>query len=265
MTTQSKLNRSIRLILGAAALLGSISAAGAATQIRVQFTGTGPVGFAPLFSAFHDGSYDIFDPGVAASPELETLAEVGDPGGLIGNAPASANAGPVFGNNPSPPVFTVGGSNSAVFTVDDSNTRFSYASMLLASNDWFVGNGDPNAYDVSSLIGAIAGTSVTIDVTTVWDAGTELEDFAFSAGNPIIGVSTAGDAPNGTDQGGVVTMVTGPDPFAAFANIPNGYDTTAVDFTGASVASITLTVVPEPSTALLGGLAGSFLLLRRRR
>lgn len=241
------------------------SAAQAATMIQVQLTGTGPVGFAPLFTAFHDGSYDIFDPGSASSAELETLAEVGDPGGLISNAPAGVNAGPVFGNNPAPPVFTVGGSNSAVFSVDDTNTRFSFASMVLASNDWFIGNADPNAYDISSLIGAAAGTSMTIGVTTVWDAGTEEEDFAFSAGNPIIGVTTVGDAPNGTPQNGTVAAVTGPDPFAAFANIPGGFDTSSVDFTGAEVASITLTVIPEPSSAILGACAAGALLLRRRR
>ena len=248
-----------------AGLLLCAPAAHSATLIQVELTTTGPVGFAPLFTAFHDGSYDLFDAGSAASSDLETLAEVGDPGGLIANAPAGVNAGPLFGNNPSPPVFTVGGSNSAVFSVDDNNTRFSFASMVLASNDWFIGNGDPNANDISSLIGATSGTSLTIDVATVWDAGTELEDFAFSAGNPIIGVSTVGDAPNGTAQNGTIAAVTGPDPFGAFANIPAGFDTSAVDFTGGNVASITLTVVPEPSTSILGACAAGMLILRRRR
>ena len=95
-------------------ILLATSSAHAVTQIEVTFTSVGPVGFAPLFTAFHDGGYDLFNPGGTASAALETLAEVGDPGALISSVPAGVNEGPVFGTNPSPPVFTVSGSNSAI-------------------------------------------------------------------------------------------------------------------------------------------------------
>ena len=235
-------------------------------MIEVRMTGVGPTGFAPLAAVFHDGSFDFFDAGGTASAALELLAEEGGPGDLLGTAPGSANAGPVFGNNPAPgpPIFTPGGTGSFVFTVDDTNTNFSFASMLLPSNDWFIGNDDPTAYDISSLINAANGTELVINASTVWDAGTESEDFAFSPGNPLIGVPD-GDAAGGDTAGGTISALSGTDPFAGFANAPAGFDSTAFDFSGGDVATITLTVVPEPSATLLGGLAAGGLLLRRRR
>ena len=103
---------------------------------------------------------------------------------------------------------------------------------------------------------------------TVWDAGTELEDFAFSAGNPIGGITDpAGDAPGGTAQGGVITEVAGADPYASFANAPGGFDSTTLDFnaTGSPIGTITVTVVPEPGTVMLLGVASIAVALRRRR
>ena len=139
--------------------------------------------------------------------------------------------------------------------------------MVLPSNDWFVGNG--NVADISSFVAQnLVGSEMTFEVSTVWDAGTELEDFAFSAGNPIAGITDpAGDAPNGTAQNGVISEVTGADPFPGFANAPAGFDSTAFDFNnaGAPIATITLTVVPEPSTAVLLGFAGLGFVIRRRR
>lgn len=104
-------------------------------------------------------------------------------------------------------------------------------------------------------------------MATVWDAGTELEDFAFSAGNPIGGITDpAGDAPNGTAQGGVISVADGTDPFSVFANAPAGFDTAGFDFNaGGPIATVTLTVVPEPSTAAFLGLVGLGILMRRRR
>jgi len=140
-------------------------------------------------------------------------------------------------------------------------------SGVLPSNDWFVGNGA--ATDISSFVAQnIVGSDMAIDIATVWDAGTELEDFAFSAGNPIGGITDpAGDAPAGTDQGGLISQVTGSDPFAAFANAPSGFDSSALDFNnaGGPIGTITLTIVPEPGSAALLAFAGLAFLRRRRR
>ncbi len=151
------------------------------------------------------------------------------------------------------------------FNVDDGNGMFNIAAMALPSNDWFIGNS--NAFDVSSLLGASAGTMLSFDLSNVYDAGTELEDFNFSAGNGLIGLTNpGGGAPDfGTDQNGVVSVVTGSDPFGSFANIDQGFDTTPADFTGGPVARVTLSVVPEPSSSILLGLGATALLGARRR
>lgn len=183
---------------------------------------------------------------------------------------APPEGGPVFGNNPDPPIFTPGGSSSATFSVSDGNNIFSLASMILPSNDWFVGT---NSVNISALLNASPGTSISIPLSTVYDAGTEEEDFAFAPGNGIVGVTTpGGPAPDfGTDQNGVVTIVTESDPFASFLNASDGFDSTEFDFnaSNATIATITLTTVPEPSANCMALFGAAFLLLgsrvRRRR
>ncbi|MEM7311557.1 MAG: spondin domain-containing protein [Planctomycetota bacterium] len=238
------------------------STAFAQTQIRVTVTTEGPVGLAPVFAAFHDGSYDIFDTGATSSAELETLAEVGDPSGLVGAAPAGVTAG---GFAPGGPFAPNGGTGSMDFTVANNQTSFSFASMVLPTNDWFIGNNV--AYDISSLINAAPGTTLTFDQTRVYDAGTEEEDFAFAPGGGLVGITTPADPAGGASTMDAISLVTGPDPFAAFDNIePVGFDTTTIDFTNGSVATLSLTVVPEPASlgmAAFGLL--SLLGLRRRR
>lgn len=248
--------------IAALVLAGSVQSA---TLVEVRVETLGPVGLAPSIAGFSNGSWDIFNVGAASSAQLEDLAETGSPAGF-----SPPNGGPVFGPGVgpgSPPIFGPGGAfASTVFSVDDGNGMFNIAAMLLPSNDWFVGN--DNSFDVSSLLGAANGTTLSFDLMNVYDAGTELEDFDFSPGNGLIGVTNPGGgaADFGTDQGGVVSLVTGPDPFGSFANIePAGLDTSAADFTGGAVARITLTTVPEPSSALLGGLGVFAFLLRRRR
>lgn len=240
------------LVLG---LLATGSASGE-TMIKVQFESKGPTGNAPVAGVFHDGSFGNFATGSAASAGLETLAEVGNPALYL------AEAGFNGGTNGAP--FATGNTVDFIVTVDPVNTSFSYASMVPASNDWFIGNS--SAVDVSSLVGGMNGTTLSWDVTRVYDAGTELEDFAFSPGNGMLGVTTPADLAGGTDQNGVVSLVTGPDPFAAFANPSPGFDSTAFDFTQPDTVlrTFTLTVVPEPSTAMMGLLA-ILPMLRRRR
>ncbi|MEM0895532.1 MAG: spondin domain-containing protein [Verrucomicrobiota bacterium] len=230
------------------------------TLIEVRLNALGPTNYAPLAAVFHDGSYDIFDPGGSASSELETLAEVGDPGPLLGAIPGSANGGTNGG-----PTFS-GGFTTFQVLVDNTNTFFNFASMVLPTNDWFIGN--PNAIDVSSVVGAAFGTTLTITPPSVWDAGTEQEDFLFNAPPNTPGPNNPpGGNPDDVSTIEIVgtSSVGGGNPFAQFLNQPVGFDPTSLDFTGSDFASITLTVVPEPSTGLLAGLGLLGLLRRRRR
>jgi hypothetical protein len=253
----------MKRICSALAICFLSSVAFGQTQIRVTVTTDGPVGLAPAFAAFHDGSYDIFDTGSLSSPELELLAEVGDPSALVGALPAGVTGA---GFAPGGPFMPNGGTGSMDFTVANNQTSFSFASMLLPSNDWFIGNN--NAYDISSLINAAPGTTLSFAQSRVYDAGTEEEDFMYAPGGPLVGITTTADPGGGTETSDVISLVTGPDPFAVFDNIePAGFDTTSIDFTGGSIATVQLTVVPEPASVSLAGFAvmGLLGLVRRRR
>jgi len=119
-------------------------------------------------------------PGTPASAGLEALAEGGNPATYLAEAIAqapTANVGNTDGQ--------IGGSNRPngrffELDVDNSNTQFSYASMFLPSND--CGNVGGGSLDISSLLGAASGTQIIIDLNTIYDAGTELEDFDWFRG-----------------------------------------------------------------------------------
>jgi len=69
----------------AAAISVLLPALAQAGTIEITFTNhqeTGGLYLTPLFGAFHDGSLDHFDAGSAASPQLQALAENGDPAGV---------------------------------------------------------------------------------------------------------------------------------------------------------------------------------------
>ena len=241
------------------AMMSSI--ASAQTRIEVSYesnfseTGTG---FAPLGAVFHDGSFGSFTPGTAASAGLEALAEGGNPATYLAEATAqapTANVGSTDGQ--------IGGSNrpnGRIFEldVDDANTQFSYASMFLPSNDWFIGNVGGGSLDISSLLGAATGTQITIDLNTIYDAGTELEDFTRGGGTgtdpfglvPRLSDANGGNPDDQDDNISMVVRTSGANLFQDFVN-PNGEP--IARFLGASTAqlgTITLTVVKPAQTRI---------------
>jgi hypothetical protein len=236
-----------------------------AVSLRITVEAPSNVGLAPALLAFHDGSVDFFDTGSNASAGLESLAEVGDTSVLQGSLAASVDAITIANGGP----FLPGSSNTMDLTINDANTNLSFAAMILPSNDWFIGNNA--SLDISSLVGAANGTSLSFDFGRVYDAGTELEDFAFSPGNGIIGIDTMSTPGGGTSTSNPIALVGGADPFGAFLNAsPGTFDSTVYDFNSAGVGNTTLgrvsiTVVPEPSALTLLGFGGLALILRRRK
>jgi hypothetical protein len=246
--------------------ISGISAAPAAT-VRVMVENMGPAGstsLTPVFAGFHDGSADLFDAGDFASEGLERLAEDGNTeplatgyrdagrtaftvGGLLGPG-ASAISGPIS--------IDVGG----------PDRYLNVASMVVPSNDFFIGNDSATMLDLASLESAAPGSSLVYNLLSVYDAGTEVEDFSTSAANGLFDVLP--DGQSGPDQGvaenGVISLVDGSDPFSGFLNRPAGF---SPELPGLRV---TVTAVPEPAAvgmllAVAAGLAIATLYRRSRR
>lgn len=255
-----------------AAALGLVWTAHAdAASLRVTITNVAPSGglsLTPLFGAFHDGTVDFFDAEDSASPGVEEIAETGSPAGVT--AEAGPGADTVFIASPSgPPPIEPGESDSVIVDVDAANRFFSFLSMVLPSNDTFIGNDDPTAYAVLSDDGSFLGP-ITIAVTgqTIYDAGTEANDFAlgpaFVQGQDIaLGGPGEGTIQQGLGLGAIpagLLLATGgtldPD-LADFVSDPAAFQ----------LATIQITAVPVPLSGvlLLTGLAGLGLAGQRRK
>jgi len=92
--------------------------------------------FTPVISAAHEADNHLFMVGEAATPELQMMAEGGDVSGLaslLTNANANVNENPAAG------LLAPGASTSYTLTNDEANTHLSVTTMILPTNDGFVG------------------------------------------------------------------------------------------------------------------------------
>ncbi|MEM7387346.1 MAG: spondin domain-containing protein, partial [Verrucomicrobiota bacterium] len=209
-------------------------------NVRVTITNTAPADgtyLTPLWFGFHNGSFDSHDLNMPASPGLERLAEDGNPAVLNGEFSGSG-AGTVQGvlNGIGP--IAPGASVSRIVTVDANSAQdrfFSYASMIIPSNDAFIGNDDPTAYPIFDADGNFTAIEFSIPGTAVKDAGTEVND-EIPANTAFFGQA----APDtGTEENGMVQIHNGfkfpgddgivDDPmFAAADFTANGYQVATV-------------------------------------
>ncbi len=252
----------------AGALLAGLGVHAEADSLRITLHNDAAVGgnyLTPLWVGLHDGGFDLFDTGSAASSALESLAEDGNPAGLNAAFAGHGVAG-VLGAGPLAP----GASASLMLdaATDGSHAFLSFASMVLPTSDFFIGNDDPRAVALGGLLDGSFGR-ITLSITRVYDAGTEVNDFATSAGNGLFGIPGGQAGPNqGANQGGVVSIAQGGD-FALFLNV-DGIDVTPLNFSALpALATLTIErVAPVPLPAglplLAGGLA-TLLATRRRR
>ncbi|MEM9352880.1 MAG: spondin domain-containing protein [Planctomycetota bacterium] len=251
-------------------------------QLRVTIENLSPTdGFflTPLWFGLHDGGFDLFNGGEAASAALELIAEDGvidDMDGTDGNDLFSLFAGPGrvqgvvtdpagFGSvGMQPPLIDAG--NTASATIDIMNASayqyFSYASMVIPSNDAFIGNGNPTAVQVFDAAGNfLAPGPIVLTWADIYDAGTEVNNgagAAFSAEDFMPAIET--------DEGGTVGLHPGLSLFEGTAT-PAGTIGGGTDPVAFSVpfARITIEQIPEPGTLVLSGLGAVGLLSRRRR
>lgn len=235
-----------------------------AADIQVSIRSLAPANgtyLTPFWVGFHNGSFDLFDSGSAASMGLQRLAEDGD-NSVLGNDLTSSGHGSIHGvviSGGAIPPFAPGDTGSLVFSVnpfDPMNQYLSFAAMVIPSNDAFIGNGNPLMIPVFDGGGGFLGGTYTILGSMVWDAGTEVND-EVPAHTAFFGQTTPD---TGVDENGVVALHPGFKP-AGMGGILDDPMFGSADFTqnGYAVAEITVSVVPEPQTyAVLAalGLAG---------
>jgi hypothetical protein len=246
------------------AALGVATVASAANvEVRVTVENLAPmnsVTYSPLSVGFGNGTYDSFDAGSLAGPAIQNIAEFGSPADWFPAfmaAEPNATLGQVVPNPPGP--LTPGNSAATDFMVDSAMNRyFSFGAMVVPSNDYFIGNDAPMAYELFDAAGELNITSISIYGSDVWDAGTEV-DGVFGAAF-LVG-SSAGD--HTPDDEPVAHDYMDLDMF-------NGLET-AAGYTfdrqfGANdeIYRISFEVVPEPASVMLLALLGIAGVLRRR-
>ena len=214
----------------------------------------------PVFLAAASGVYDFFDAGSSASASLESLAEDGDPTQRIHAALSSGEVSAAVATAGGP--LAPGASQTVEFDVSphDPLTQYlSYASMVIPSNDAFIGNDDPlqvGLFDGNgNIIVRTGNNAVIVAGTDVWDAGTEVNDE-----RPENTAALAQAAPNtGVTENGVVTSHPG---FMGSQKLggPVGNILTAVpngDFTVAGVRMLSIELFELPGDDRLIGDAGT--------
>ena len=183
--------------------LGLLLAAGSAQAETVRLTVTvqnlapaNGIAFAPLHVGFGAGSFDAFNLGAAATAPIISVAE-GGAGGAWQAAFAAAEPDAVRG--------TIGGlllsgaSAQMSFLVDSASQGFfTFASMVVPSNDFFIGNDDPREYALFDANGALQINQITLRANEIWDAGSEVFDPTAAA--------FVGDNGLRTDQNSVVAF-----------------------------------------------------------
>lgn len=158
----------------------------------------------PFWIGIHDGSFDIYNrdellgaPGLVDAGAVESLAEDGNTGPISTEFSASLPDSPqaTLSGSPAGPL-APGEYSSKTLNVDPETDRFfSYASMLIPSNDAFIANGAPEAHEIFDEDGYFVAEDFAVSGSEVLDAGTEVNDeiaantaFLNQAG-PNIGVS----------------------------------------------------------------------------
>ena len=217
------------------------------------------VSYAPFRVGFNNGTFDSFDLGSVATAPIISIAENGS-GSAWFPAFAAADPTAVLG--------TVGGllqpgeTASASFMVDTiNNAYFTFAAMVVPSNDFFIGNDSPTEYRLFDNAGNLLISEILLKATDIWDAGSEVFDPAAAA--------FVGDNSLHTDQNSVVARE-----FAEFAAY-NGL-TTAAGYTfdsqltaDSEIYRISFSASPVPVPAalplFLSAMASLGVMARRRQ
>lgn len=158
--------------------------------------GNRSVVLAPVWYFFHDGTFDAFDVGAKATPGVKEIADAGFGGSLRDEFRTAQPNGLFLGI-----VHGVANQNPYLLQFDAreqdldpvKHRYMSYLSRVSPSDDAFVGNDSPTAYEVFDEHGTFLGPIVVeLAGAEVLDAGTRLNDELDLAGIDVPGYSPDG-------------------------------------------------------------------------
>lgn len=258
------MNRSMIVNVAALSLSLAPLAAGDVVQLRITVENLAPtnsVSFAPLRFGFHDGTFDYFNTGQAANAAAISIAEGGsgvDFFPFFASQQPNGISGSVVPNPPGP--LLPGGKATAVVSVDSAVNRFfTFGSMVVPSNDYFIGNDSPTQYMIFDAMGNLARNSIMQRARDIWDAGSEV-DGPFGSAFLVGSNNSDRIADNGVVEFDFADLATN------FNGLTTGagyvFDSQLTAETG--VYRITFEVVPTPGTLALAGLTGLAAFRRRR-
>ena len=163
----------------------------------------------PVWFGIHDGTFDTYNGGDPLVPELVPLVEDGMPSEL--SELFAASSGSVVDGVVESAPLCPGDTATLNFDLppqpEGEALYFSYATMIVPSNDAWASNDNPMAYPLTLVDGEFQPLDVTVLGTDVIDAGTELND-ELPENTPLLGMSVPGtgvDTPEGPynqDHGG---------------------------------------------------------------
>ena len=172
------------------------------TNLTTGEPGMGGQIFSPPIFASHPAGAKLFELGMPANEAVVLLAETGNTSGLAAIA-AAVNASAVQHDG-----FVIPGASVTVMVAGNAiNSSLSFATMLVSTNDAFIGRTDVSLYDDAGM-----PISVTIPLQA-YDAGSEQNTERGSDIPGPIGLSPEED-PEGSNlrvptEGGVITPHTG--------------------------------------------------------
>lgn len=247
----------------AAFSMAAVPAISHAVMIEVTVENLAPansVTFAPLRVGFHNGTYDAFNNGEAAMAPIISVAEGGSGSEwfpAFQAADPTATLGTVADGGPLLP----GGTASVTFEIDPTVNRFfTFASMVVPSNDLFVGNDNPMQYELFDMNGDLNLFEIFQTAGQIWDAGSEVADPANAAF--LVGGVNA----NRTEQNGVVSFDFSELDAYQGLETAAGYIFDNQLFADQNIYRISFAQaqVPEPGPLSLLALGGLLALYRRR-
>ncbi len=257
--------RALRPIACATAVVSVLATHAQAQQRMVTATvtnlaPTNSISFAPLHVGFHRGVFDAFNIGGVPGAAIISVAEGGTGGQWQADfaaADPTATRGIIGG------VLTPGASASLSFLVNTGmNPYFTFANMVVPSNDFFLGNDNPIL--LFDSMGNLTRNTIFQTTNQIWDAGSELFDpaaAAFVGTNSLRSPQNSVVAFNFAELKGFNGLPTAAG-YTFDAQLTANQNIYRIDFTSAPV-----TTVPEPGTVVLlsGGLLAMAWTVRRRR